>query len=252
MKGHSFRFLSRCNVRREASVRLICFPHAGGSASIYAAWQRLLSPAIEIVGVQLPGREERRGEPFLESVPLAVESVIGELAELDDRPLAFFGYSLGAVLAFECIRARRRRGAPAPRQLFVAASRSPQRLGPSAIAHLPTADFVSAITRGYEGIPRQVLDQPELLAYFVTVLRGDLRLLEAYRYLDEPPLRCPIQALGGSEDRHVESDDLNAWASQTEAEFSSTFLSGGHFFIQRHLHTVLRSVTRTLLPESDG
>jgi medium-chain acyl-[acyl-carrier-protein] hydrolase len=251
MKDRSFRFLTRCKVRPEASVRLVCFPHAGGSASIFAAWQRLLSSAIEVVGVQLPGREERRGEAFLESMPLAVDAIVSELAEMDDRPLAFFGYSLGAVLAFECIRARRRRGAPVPKQLFVAASRSPHRLRPSPISHLPAADFVSAITRRYEGIPQQILGEPELLAYFVTVLRGDLRLLEAYRYLDEPPLSCPIHALGGSEDRHVESDELNAWASQTQAEFSSALLPGGHFFIQRHLDTVLRSVSHTLLPESD-
>jgi surfactin synthase thioesterase subunit len=53
--------------------RLICFPHAGGSASYFYPVSAALSPKIEVLAVQYPGRQDRRNEKNIEG--------IGELAD---------------------------------------------------------------------------------------------------------------------------------------------------------------------------
>jgi surfactin synthase thioesterase subunit len=193
-------------------------------------WGRLLPPEIEVHSVQLPGRETRRNEaPIVEMAHLQ-EQLATALASLHDRPVALLGYSLGALVAFEYARTLRRRGLPAPLQLLVAASRAPQDSVHEPISHLPRPEFLRVITQRYDGIPKPILDDPELLDYFLPVLLNDLRLLEAYGYAEEAPLACPITAFGGTDDPRVTAQQLDAWAGQTSAGFQSRIFPGGHFF----------------------
>ncbi|MET9854935.1 thioesterase domain-containing protein [Streptomyces sp. NPDC006450] len=60
--------------------RLVCLPHAGGSASYYFPFSAALSPAAQVLAVQYPGRQDRRNDPSLRSVPELAEAVFGALA----------------------------------------------------------------------------------------------------------------------------------------------------------------------------
>lgn len=239
-----------CYQRRPAArVRLICFAHAGGSASSFATWHRLLPPEIEVCSVQLAGRETRRSEPFAREMTPLLEQLGSALAGAHERPVALLGYSLGAVIAFEYARTLRRRGLAGPVQLLVAASRSPQDRSYEPISHLPRPEFLRAITQRYDGIPKPILDDPELLEYFLPVLQADLRLLESYQYYAEPPLSCPITAFGGREDPRVQRDQLDAWAVQTSAGFRSRLFPGGHFFAGTQREAFLDAIREALAGE---
>jgi medium-chain acyl-[acyl-carrier-protein] hydrolase len=81
-----------------AALRLFCFPYAGGGARIYSAWPQNLPPSFEVCAVQLPGRETRmREQPFRALTP-AVEAVAAAIEPYLDRPFAFFGHSMGAMI----------------------------------------------------------------------------------------------------------------------------------------------------------
>src|ERR1700733_12636953 len=89
---------------RTAALRLFCLPHAGGGAGLFRGWPASLSPAVEVRGVQPPGRESRISEkPFTRLEPL-VAALTDVLAASIDRPYILYGHSMGALLAFELTR----------------------------------------------------------------------------------------------------------------------------------------------------
>src|SRR3954465_6469177 len=88
-----------CRKRRpEAGLRLYCFPHSGGSAGEYLRWSAAL-PDVEARGLQRPGRGGRLGGGAPSPVAAVVAAVTDEGGF--SLPFAFFGHSLGALVAYE-------------------------------------------------------------------------------------------------------------------------------------------------------
>lgn len=233
--------------RPNAKLRLLCFAHAGGGASAFSTWHRELPAEIEICGVQLPGRESRRKEGFATRIDVVTEQLLQALKPLHDRPVALFGYSLGGLLAYEYARGLRRRGRPAPTQLVIGAARAPHRPADAAVHELAQADFVQEVGERYDGIPRQIAEDPELLAYFLPVIRADLALLSSYPAQKHEPLDCPITAFGGETDPRITPDEIQHWRELTSSSFNHRIFAGGHFFIASERKLVLDAVTTTIL-----
>jgi medium-chain acyl-[acyl-carrier-protein] hydrolase len=240
-------WFQRRHHRPGARMRLFCFPHAGGGVATYRVWADRLPPDIDVCAVQMPGRDARAREAPCSDLPLLVESLAAGLAPHVDLPFAFFGHSLGALVAFEVTRQLRRQGGPLPVHLIVSARRAPQLPNVDTPTYdLPEPAFVDTLVRRYNGIPPAVLAEPELLAMFLPVLRADLEMTETYRYAPEDPLDVPITVLGGLEDRLAARADLAAWKDMTRAAFSLHMMAGGHFFVHTAPDEPLRIVTRQL------
>ena len=224
-------WIVRPRPRPAARLRLVCFPHAGGSASAYHAWGGALPEEIEVWAVQPPGHETRMREPLPATLDALVEDLARALVPALEGPFAFFGHSLGALVAFELARALRRKGRPLPGRLLVSGRCAPQLVeqGP-AIDTLPDELFLDALSERYGGIPDAVRREPELVALFLPILRADWRLAAGYSYRAESPLPCPIAAFGGRDDVTAPVDAIAAWREQTSAAFSQHMLPGGHFF----------------------
>jgi medium-chain acyl-[acyl-carrier-protein] hydrolase len=231
-----------------AALRLFCLPYAGGGASAYHAWGRLLPPTIELCAMQLPGREARVREAPYASFGEAVAGLGEALCPLLDRPYALFGHSLGALLAFELARWLRRRGGPQPQQLFVSSRRPPQLPEPyPPVASLPDEEFTAKIQQRYGGIPQVILQEPELMTMFLPILRADFKVLESYRYSVEPPLACALAVFGGSEDAIATPSALGEWQQHTAGAFSMREFAGGHFYLQTLRTEVVSGVVDVLL-----
>jgi medium-chain acyl-[acyl-carrier-protein] hydrolase len=231
-----------------AALRLFCLPYAGGGASAYHPWARLLPPAIELCAVQLPGREARLREAPYTSFGEAVAGLGEALCPLLDRPYALFGHSLGALLAFELARWLRRNGQPEPEQLFVSSRRPPQLPEPyPPVAGLPDEEFIAKIQERYGGIPQLILQEPELMRMFLPILRADFKVLESYRYSVEPPLGCALAVFGGSEDAIATLAALREWQQHAAGTFSLREFAGGHFYLQTARAEVVASVVEVLL-----
>jgi medium-chain acyl-[acyl-carrier-protein] hydrolase len=179
-------------------------------------------------------------------LPQLVGGLADGLQPLLDMPFAFFGHSLGAIIAFEVARELRHRGAPQPVHLFVSAH-GPGFLpsGHDPLHILPDSEFAAEVGR-FGGIPEVFLRNKELLDIILPVLRADFQLYETHKYIPEAPLDIPVTAIGGLQDASFTADDLNAWQRETTAEFILRMLPGGHFYLNESMHLLLFLISRQL------
>jgi medium-chain acyl-[acyl-carrier-protein] hydrolase len=237
-------WLVRAEPRNRASLTLVCFPYAGGGASVFRAWSQSLPAEVEVAAVQTPGREQRLLEPpFHELEPLLSE-LVARLAPVLTGPFAFFGHSLGALLAYEVAHALR--GQAEPRCLFVSGCRAPH-LPPSRdpIHRLPDRSFINELRR-LGGTPGVVLDHEEMMALLLPSLRADIAISETYVCRPRPRLACPIVAFGGVNDPDVSAMAVGGWRDHTEGRFSFQLFPGDHFFLQQSRSALLAAVSEAL------
>jgi surfactin synthase thioesterase subunit len=232
--------------RQTPTIRLVCFPYAGAGASMCNGWTDHLAADIDLLAVQLPGRETRlREEPLREFGPLkkALESVLPPYLDL---PMALLGYSFGGTIAFEVARQMLGHEVP-PCHLFVGAAVAPQAdRGIEPISHLPDEQFLAAIQENFGGIPPQLVGHDELLQLVLPALRADMHCIENYNYQPAPPLPCPITAFGGTDDTVASLAALGGWQAQTSSTFTHRMFPGGHFFIRERTPQVMRMVSDKL------
>jgi medium-chain acyl-[acyl-carrier-protein] hydrolase len=240
---------SWCHVRSPnptAELRLLCFPYAGGGASVFSGWARSLPPHVELCAVQMPGREERIGDHYIIEWEEVVERLAQELSQYLDRPFAIFGHSLGAILAFEFIRHLRAEQRYRCSHLFVSGRRAPH-LPPDdpPTYDLPDTEFVEELRR-LAGTPGEVLERPELMEVLLPLLRADFRLSETYVFKEGPPLDLPITVYGGMDDKEVSVSELEAWQLHTNMGFQRVMFPGGHFFVTQHRSVLLSQLGNDL------
>jgi medium-chain acyl-[acyl-carrier-protein] hydrolase len=229
-----------------ASLRLFCFPYAGGGAAPYRKWSELLPPAVEVCPVLLPGREARLGEKAFSNVFLLVDALALAIKPYLDKPFVFFGHSMGALVAFELTRKLRREGQPLPECLFVSARVAPSfALKRPPLNNLPEDEFTHALAR-FNGSEEGVLQHAELMKLLLPTLRADFALHEQYEYVEEPALDCPIVAFGGLQDVATEADGLNAWRLHTSRSFVRRMFAGDHFFLNTQQSFFLGKFSREL------
>jgi medium-chain acyl-[acyl-carrier-protein] hydrolase len=216
-----------------SGARLVCFPYAGGSAAVFRLWRDRLPAGVTLTCVELPG--DSAALPASGPWPWLRHALADRLTNLLDAPFWLFGHSLGALLAFELARELQRRGAPGPRELLVSGFRAPGQPAPRRrlLHRLPDDALVEELRR-MRGTPREILEEPELLALLLPVLRLDFRVLETHRFEPDRPLECPITAMGGISDPVVEIDALEGWRTHTRALFRLELYPGGHFFLSGH------------------
>jgi medium-chain acyl-[acyl-carrier-protein] hydrolase len=231
----------------EARLRLFCFSYAGGGASTFYGWAKQLPLDIETIGIQMPGLETRIMETPITSVSSVVHELVPSIYRTLDRPFAFFGHSLGALISFELTRDLRDQYEVQPVHLFVSGNSAPQIPDSYPPIHdLPEAEFLEQLKHRYNGIPPEVLENAELLELLVRGLRGSIKMDESYHYKTGDPIDCGITAFGGLQDDTVNDEDIEAWCHQTNGAFTRHMIPGNHFFIHSEKEHFLRILSREL------
>jgi medium-chain acyl-[acyl-carrier-protein] hydrolase len=242
-------WLRRLDCREAADANLFCFSHAGGTAAHFRLWPGGLPPRLAVWGTRLPGRPGRMREPPIDSMPVLAETLAEALLPHLEKPFAFFGHSMGAVLAFETASVLARRGAPAPWRLFVSSRRPPHLPEATADMHrLNDADFVAEINRRYGGIPPELQQEPDVMALLLPGLRADIAALETHRPGLRAPLGMPITAFAGTEDQLITPADIAAWGALTTGPFQIRMFAGGHFYLEAQRAALLDYLSATLAP----
>jgi medium-chain acyl-[acyl-carrier-protein] hydrolase len=194
--------------------------------------------------IRLPGREERLNEaPYTRSARLVQDAARALLPYLD-RPFAFFGHSMGAMISFELARELRRHKWPMPSHLLVSGHPAPQTESERRLVYLwPEAELIRELRR-LNGTPPELFIYPELVQLMLPIVRADFEVVQTYTYAPEPPLECPITAFGGMTDDDVSLNDLGAWKMQTLCDFAMHLFRGDHFFINTSQAALLRVLGR--------
>jgi surfactin synthase thioesterase subunit len=240
------RTVLRPSPNPSAGVRLFCFAHAGSGASSFRPWPAFLSPEVELCAIQLPGHETRYGEPLISNLAALLPVLARDISLYLDRPFAFFGHSMGALIAFELARYLRRVDSPIPAHLFLSAFRAPHLPPPVPPVHsLPDAAFVAAIRR-LNGLPSAILGDAGMMRVLLPILRADVTLCETYAHLPDAPLACAISVFGGLDDPSAGPDALAAWRVHTRHTFRLHLLPGDHFFPQTARPLILRALADDL------
>lgn len=219
--------------RPAARIRLLCFHHAGGGAFGFRDWSASLRPEVELVAVQLPGRENRFGEPALRNIDAILRDLIPNLGVLLGAPYVVFGHSMGAALGHALTRQLLATSElPPPVRLMVSATAAPGLRPPvSPSPSLTDDELVESLVR-LGGTPEELLGDRDLLATFLPTLRADFDLMTALRSAPAQPLDIPITALFGLDDRNASGAEVAAWTQLSTRRSSAHGIPGGHFYYQ--------------------
>ena len=175
-------------------------------------------------------------------VPALAEALRPQL----DKPFAFFGHSMGAMISYELARLLEWKYGLSPVHVFVSSRRAPQLANDEAPTYnLPEKEFLDYL-KGLNGTPREVLDHPELLQVLLPMLRSDFEVCQTYEYVQGERLSCPITAYGGILDSDISRQHLEAWREQTSADFKLVMFPGDHFYINTSAPLLLRALDQEL------
>jgi surfactin synthase thioesterase subunit len=231
----------------QPQVRLFCFSYAGTGASMFRSWPAALPSLVDVIAIQLPGRESRFRERCVTRMDEITTAVVRSVQPYLDVPFVVFGHSLGALIGFEFVQGLQAIGAPLPLRLIASGMRPPH-LAASVppMSHLADDLLIAEVQRRYGSWQREFLEQPEALRVFLPILRSDLRLFEAYRCTEERCLSVAITALGGEQDEWSQMNLLQGWQRYTSRELSVRMYPGRHLFIHSASEQILRDLSREI------
>ncbi|MEB3218791.1 MAG: thioesterase domain-containing protein [Nostocales cyanobacterium 94392] len=230
-----------------ATLKLFCFPCAGGTTSPYSKWHKYLPEEIEINLIQLPGRSYQIEEPLFTNFLPLIKTVTSEIKPYLNKPFAFFGHSMGATLSFEITRQLRRENHQIPTHLFVAACPAPHSPIKEPFIHqLPETEFITELQNRYNAIPQSIVNNKELMQMFLPCLRADFTMIETYMYALEKPLDCPITVFGGLQDKAISMNNLEYWCVNTNDIFKLEMFTGDHFFLHHPQSYFLQSLSQKI------
>ncbi|MFE1834091.1 thioesterase II family protein [Streptomyces sviceus] len=231
------------------TTKLICLPYAGAGASFYRPWAALAGDAVEIVPLQLPGRERLIDEKPYRNVHQAVD---GLAADLRDRlgdgggRTALFGHSLGAVLAYEL--AHRLVAEPGCEliHLFVSGSPEPAQGRERRATGLTDEEFLARVSE-FAGYHHPALDDPEMREMILPALRADVEMHENYVPSTDLPLNAPLTVVRGEDDDLVGYDDAESWGKVAGLDFEHVEVPGGHMYLTDAAPALVRLIVSTVL-----
>lgn len=241
-------WVRRYHPAADTATRLLCLSHAGGSASYFFAVSRALSPDIDVLAAQYPGRQDRLREPCLNSVDDLADGLVAALEPLLDRPIMIFGHSLGATLGFEVAR-RLERAGRTPVALFASGRPAPHRIRPERTYLATDAELVANMWK-LGGTDAALLDDEDILAMVLPAIRADYTAAETYTYRPGPPLTCPVIALTGDNDPKATVEEVAAWREHTSGDFELAVYPGAHFYLNDHVPDILRRIRARSIPGS--
>lgn len=230
-----------------AAVRLFCFPNAGGTAVLYRPWIGAFGKDVDVCPIEYPGRGTRSAENRHTDVKALVQTLLRDLFPYFDRPFAFFGHSMGALVSFELARTMRLFSNKLPMHLFLSAHRAPHLERRIHDTYKLDDAALTERVRELGGTPPEVLANTELMELMLPIIRDDFQLCDTYTCAEQTPLPCKITAIGGWQDKLVGEPELAPWAEHSSAEFNLQMFPGGHFYLQSQQIPVLQRIGRHLL-----
>jgi acyl transferase domain-containing protein/surfactin synthase thioesterase subunit/acyl carrier protein len=250
-----------------ATMRLFCFPFAGGGAATFRSWTQRLDPSIELVAIEPPGRQTRIEEAPIRELATFVEQLVDVLRPFLDKPFAVYGHCLGALTLFETVHALISRYGLAPVHVFVSGARTPDELHRpqefetkllerllklpgynvfEPIYRQPDDVFAEAILQFNVVATESLLGDAELRRLILPVIRADFEMSSNYRYASREPWDIPITCLTGTHDAYVSPANARAWGRFTRRQLQLFMVETEHFLVVDDNEFVIQVLNREL------
>jgi acyl transferase domain-containing protein/surfactin synthase thioesterase subunit/acyl carrier protein len=250
-----------------ATVRLFCFPFAGGGSAVYRTWHGRIGQSIEVIAVEPPGRLGRIDQKPVSDIQVFATEAARAMRPLLDKPYAVFGHCLGGLTMYETVRELQREDQRPPMHAFVSGSRPPdltglegpferllqdrllrnRRYDPFLPIHEQPEDVFAEVIRLFRiDSTEQMLKNPELRALVLPVVRAEFEMAFAYRHRRETPWNFPITCFNGADDLYVTRADILSWGRFTTASFQVHIRQGEHFLLVDDSDFLLRAINRDI------
>lgn len=202
-------------------MKLYTFHFAGGSKY---SFNKILPS--QYIGIEVFREANLSFEQF---VLLNTEQLLSVKNDKDHYIL--YGHSMGALVAFLVCHKLKEMGQQLPEKLVLSGKKSPSSLRDDLISHFPDDIFWQKVVK-MGGIPDEINNCPELIGYYLPLLKYDFKLIESYHYKNKEKLKIPIDIFYGSEEATIE--DMVGWKNETTESVNIERLEGDHFFIYEH------------------
>ncbi|WP_215396288.1 thioesterase II family protein [Rheinheimera oceanensis] len=229
----------------ENRLTLVVMPFAGSGASVFNEWNQL-NNNIDVVAIQLPGREKRFIETPYTDVKTAVDLELQQVLDAIDpnQPIAIFGHSLGAVLAYEMVHLLVKQPGLDVRSLYVSGSPGPRTQRTKRATGLNDDDFVKCVEE-FAGYSHVALKDPNMRELLLPLLRADVEMHENYKPSRDIKLNIPIYTLRGDQDTLVSAEMADQWKDATTAPKHCIEFSGGHMYLVEQAAEMLQEIEKT-------
>ncbi len=239
------RYVKYKTLHGNTQYYLFCFPFAGCGASFYLQWTNFVPQSINLFAVQLPGRENRYTEPPVTDTNVLVPILMESLLPYIDRPLIFYGHSLGGVLAYDLAIQLQEKYNKNLCLFMVSGGRAPDDYGDVQLSGLDEQRLI-AILQDLGGLPDEFLGDPAVKNIFLSLIRADIKLLESYNYrYKDGRLACPVMVLHSDNDKLVRNRYLR-WEKFCNNTPEMVEFHGDHFFVNKCAKEIIELMTKKI------
>ena len=235
-KSKCFKIINRAPRKK---LRLYCLPYAGGNASIYASFKDKIGDEIELVAIQLPGRSERMFEEAFTDMDALVETIYRQIASTLHEPFAFFGHSMGGVIAYALTKKIESYSRYRPVFTIISATKPIEVLNQNR-KHMLDDKALIEMLKTYKASPEAVLESKELMDLLLPTIRADYQLIETYKAPVGKALETPLILFNCEEDMPKET--ICAWQKYFKYDAKYITFEGGHFFIHSQGDKMVREI----------
>ncbi|WP_234542828.1 thioesterase II family protein [Streptomyces shenzhenensis] len=216
------------------ALTLVCLGFCGGGTGQYHQWNSVVPADVDLAAVCYPGREGRFHEGFAQDWErLAADATQAVLAAAAEGPYVLFGHSMGGWMAFDVAVRIERSGGPIPQALVVSSANAPSRgltFKDMFPAQHDTDEQLLDWMNMHGMMPEHVVSDPDLQELAIELLRADIRVRDAFRYIPNSRVSMPVQVLSGASDTVIEPNAGEQWRDLALGEFRHDVLPGGHFY----------------------
>lgn len=228
-------------------ARLFCFPYAGGGVAHYARWKKIIDDSIGVYAFNLPGREDLFGKPYLTDYLAFIKDAAETIAGYEDLPIILFGHSFGGLSAYFVNLYLNQVKEIYPQHIYISARLPPKQDQLKSIASLNDEEFLNIIIERYQGMPQQILNDPDMLKLFLPIVKNDFLLYEqfpdVYKTFEEKAVENNLTTIKYDED-HLTNDTISHWNKLTKRNYEHINLPGDHFKIINDWEAIVNKINR--------